>query len=147
VNDEAPQRRPAELYDELWRLLESSRFDDYMELFTEDCVMKFDAESEIVGQAATRRYFEGVMQMFPDIRHEVTSVIETDDSLAAEVRATATPAGPVPVGSTAVEARSGPARFTAVDLIWLRQGKVHRWHAYYDRMSMLATLGIEVQAR
>ena len=137
---------PTEVYQEIWRLLEASRFDEYMQLFTDDCVMKFDATSEITGKDGTRQYFEGVMQMFPDIRHEVLSVIETPDSLAAEVRAVGTPSGPIPVGSRLVEAPAGPAVFTAVDLIWLRDGRVARVNAYYDRAEMWASLGITVEA-
>jgi ketosteroid isomerase-like protein len=136
--------KPSELYERVWELLESCSFDDYMELFTDDCVMQF--EVELVGKAATRQYFEAVMARWPDIRHEVLSVIETDDSIAAEVRATASATGPIPIGDIQATPTAGPAEFLAVDLLWLRDGRIARWHAYFNQLQLFSSLGIAITA-
>lgn len=138
--------RPSSLFDRVRKLLEASRFDDYLELFTDDCVMQF--ELEIVGKAATRQYFESVMERLPDIRHEALPVTETDSAIAAaEVPATGTPSGPIPIGDVNVMPSRGPAEFIAVELLWLREGKIARWYAYNDRLKLYASLGIGVTPR
>ena len=110
-------------YDRLWELMESSQFDAFAEIMTEDCYFYADDHSH-EGLESIKEYFRGVMQRLPDLRHEVTSVIAGRDGLAAEVVAKGTmrvePGGPVPV------------EIKACDFLWFEGDRISRWHAYTD---------------
>jgi hypothetical protein len=132
-------------YERLWELMEGRQWDSFSSLFSEDVEMFF-GDVRLQGREETLAYFQGVMMSFPDIKHEITSVIETEDSLAAEVIAVATCAMPLPVGDSTLDVEGRHAQFEAADLLWFRGQEVIRWNAYFNESAFRRGLGITLIA-
>lgn len=110
-------------YERLWELMESSQFDAFVEIMTEDCYFYADDHSH-EGLESINDYFRDVMQRLPDLHHEVASTIAGEHGLAAEV---------VAKGTMKVRpGRAIPVEIKACDFLWLDGDRISRWHAYTD---------------
>jgi steroid delta-isomerase-like uncharacterized protein len=88
-------------------------------------------------------YVKALSDAMPDLRHEMTTMLETDSAAAYELiargiftEALQTPAGSVPPNGQVVAVEL--AQFLTVD----DKGKIVRDRTYFDQVSFLAQVGV-----
>lgn len=78
---------------------------------------------------------------FPDLRHELTGLVETSGGVVVEQRLTGTHSGALhtPLGAVAPTGRA--VSWDVVDVVRARQGLIVSWRSYFDQGLLLADLG------
>jgi steroid delta-isomerase-like uncharacterized protein len=79
---------------------------------------------------------------FPDLRHDVRSVLEVDGRCAAEVRFSGTHTGPLASPQGEIPATGKPFAFDYVQVSSLEQGRIRNDHIYFDQLGFLGQLGL-----
>jgi predicted ester cyclase len=122
-------------------LMDEGKLDEWEETMQPDCAFTGPG-STLHGRRAIREFVEGFKQAFPDVRHTLDSVYAAGDTVIVEVTLTATHAGPLrsPAGEIPPTGRS--IRLAEAQVIELRDGKAASMRTYFDRMDMLAQLGL-----
>lgn len=137
----------AQLYTQIWSLLERSDWVALMGLFTEDVQVVFQ-DAQFSGSGPLRLYMEAVMAALPDLTHEIVELIENGDStaLAGVVVARGTHVSPVEMFGKLIDLTGRQSVFQAVDLIWTRDGRVSKWWAMYDPVERARSLRLALHA-
>jgi steroid delta-isomerase-like uncharacterized protein len=99
---------------------------------------------ELRGHAGVIEFLSGWATAFPDSTVQVTSLIATDSGAAVEFIGRGTHDGPLatPMGPIAPTGR--PVEFRLCDVWQVRDGKLARTHTYFDVMTILAQIGVEI---
>jgi predicted ester cyclase len=79
---------------------------------------------------------------FPDLRHDVLPHVESDNTIAIELRVSGTHTGPMQMPQGTVPATGKHVVWDSCDYIRVRGGKVHTWHVYHDSVAFLTALGL-----
>lgn len=138
----------AHVYDLVWEYMELEDWDRFMALFVAEPEMKFQ-DGSFTGWEPTRRYFQKVMEMFPDIRHNITAVVEEADgsAMAGWVTAEATATAPRHLFGNEIDVAGKPLYFEAVDFLFFKDGKISAWWAMLDLESHVRKMGVDVRIR
>lgn len=78
---------------------------------------------------------------FPDLRHELTGLVETAGGVVVEQRLTGTHAGALHTALGAVAPTGRVVSWDVVDVVRARQGLIVSWRSYFDLGMLLADLG------
>ncbi|HLI57599.1 MAG TPA: ester cyclase [Actinomycetota bacterium] len=79
---------------------------------------------------------------FPDLNHDVRSVLEVDGGCAAEVRFSGTHTGPLASPNGDIPPTGKPFTFDYVHVSSLEGGRIRQDHIYFDQLGFLAQLGL-----
>ena len=79
---------------------------------------------------------------FPDLHHDVRSVLEVDGGCAAEVRFSGTHTGPLASPQGDIPPTGKPFSFDYVHVSSLEQGRIRSDHIYFDQLGFLGQLGL-----
>lgn len=135
-----------ELVERVWDAIELGDLDRLDDLCHPDltCTMPGIGFSTL---AATKEGIAVWTTAFPDLRHEVTDYVETDDKIAVELFISALHTGPLatPVGEIAPSWR--PVVIESTDVITVRDGKICSWHSYFDTASILTQVESSVPVK
>ena len=99
-----------------------------------------DAES--CGADAMLEREHGLWRAFPDVKATIEAVSAGPDVLAMQTTMTATHTGPLMLGDLEVAPTGRPIMLAFGVHVWFRDGKACRERVYYDRLSLLAQLGV-----
>jgi steroid delta-isomerase-like uncharacterized protein len=132
----------------------AENFRAFIDAFNSD---EFDAMREIAGnsvyhESATGREAQGEEYMallkgwrtaFPNLTGEITSLMESGDTVVAEITWTGTHDGPLgmPDGS-AIPATGNPMRNEAAMVARYKDGVPDRSNHYFDLMTVMRTAGV-----
>lgn len=138
----------AHVYDLVWEYMEAGDWDRFMDLFVAEPEMKFQ-DGSFVGGAATRTYFQKVMKMFPDIRHNITAVVEHGDgsAMAGWVTAKATATASRRLFGNDIGVAGKILYFEAVDFLFCEGEKIKAWWAMLDIETHVQKMGVDVRIR
>jgi steroid delta-isomerase-like uncharacterized protein len=130
-----------DLVKQWWSLFETDRLDDTAAVCQPDVDVVLPGGNRQHGPAEVVAALRPFREAFPDIRHQFHDIVESGNTIAGEPTVTGThtgtfrtpPGDVLPTGRTVV--------WEAVDVVFLRDGKIASWHTYFDQMAFLAQLG------
>jgi steroid delta-isomerase-like uncharacterized protein len=120
-------------------------FDKGMVAFAADCeLIDVPSGATLHGPDGYKRLMLFFAEAFPDSRVELTNAFATEDQVVLEGTWRWTTTGPLhlPSGAIPARGRSGELRFCLV--FQIRNGKFASLHSYYDMMTMLEQLGLDL---
>ncbi|MEV8439287.1 ester cyclase [Actinosynnema sp. NPDC051121] len=118
--------------------------DTFLDALADDFVWIDDAAPEpIRDRDSARRYMQGWLTAFPDMRIHETNVVVGDDSVAAEQDFIGTNTGELDLGGgNRVPATGRKVVMRGSSFFRARNGKITEFHTYGDNMGMLSQLGL-----
>lgn len=127
------------LAERAWEVIRAGRIEALTGIFAPDAEMRIAA---MTGKGID--YIMGVMgrhsQSYPDMKHELLSVIESPDGTSAcrELQFSGTQTGQLRNPQTGeIYPPSGKAIcWHAAEVVRAADGKITAWHAYFDRMEI-----------
>ena len=133
--------RATEIVEQWWKTFEQGDFDALMKLVAPAAEITMPGGMRFRGPAELRPVLEAYRRGFPDLRHEIVSVVESGDAIAIELLITmphtgvfVTPGGELPpTGKTVLLDACDVVRVDA-------DGMVVSWHSYFDQASLMAQL-------
>ena len=93
-------------------------------------------EDQVVG------WIQVFLRAFPDLHHEVRSVLEVNGGYAAEVRFSGTHTGPLASPAGDIQPTGKPFAFDYVHVARLDGNKIASDHIYFDQLGFLSQLGL-----
>jgi steroid delta-isomerase-like uncharacterized protein len=96
----------------------------------------------LTGGEQISTYMQTFFTAFPDLRIEVESMLEVDNTVATEVRFIGTHTGPLAGPGGELPATGKPVDLPGADFISVSNGKVTSWHVYYDAGTFMSQLGV-----
>jgi steroid delta-isomerase-like uncharacterized protein len=118
--------------------------DAFLDSLADDFVWIDDAAPEpIRDRDSARRYMQGWLTAFPDMRIRETNVVVGDDSVAGEQEFTGTNTGELDLGGgNRVPATGRKVTMRGSSFFRARNGKITEFHTYGDNLGMLSQLGL-----
>lgn len=130
------------LWTRAWHAIEGDRMDELGELFSPDAELQTSSASGS-GVEYVQRVFSRHRESYPDLRHEVVSVIgdPSGQSVAVEMVFSGTHCGTLrhPDGGE-IPPTGRRLTWQATDHVRVADGRIVSWHAYFDRLAMLQQL-------
>jgi predicted ester cyclase len=127
------------LAERAWEVIRADQISELAEIFAADADMRIAA---MTGKGID--YIMGVMgrhhKSYPDIEHEILSVVESADGTSAcrELRFSGTQSGQLknPQTGEIILPTGRPVRWHAAEVVQVADGRITAWHAYFDRMEI-----------
>jgi predicted ester cyclase len=127
------------LAERAWKFIRADQISELAEIFAADAEMRIAA---MTGQGID--YIMGVMgrhhQSYPDMEHELLSVVENADGTSAcrELRFSGTQSGQLrnPQTGEIIPPTGRPVHWHAAEVVQVADGRITAWHAYFDRMEI-----------
>ena len=94
------------------------------------------------GKAEIRDYCKSQLRTFPGIRFAITSLIESDDSVAVEYRVQATHNGPLELPSGTMPPTGKTIDFVGAEFFEIPRGKIVTERNYLDSLELMRQLGL-----
>jgi predicted ester cyclase len=134
------------LAERVWQAVFAGRADELEGLFA--------AGAEMITATSSGRgidYITGVFarhhESYPDMKHEVLTVVEDGGTAAREVRFTGTHLGELrnPRTGGVIPATGKTVSWTAAEIVHADGGRITAWHAYFDRMALMEQFSGDIQ--
>jgi predicted ester cyclase len=127
------------LAEHAWEVIRAGQISELAEIFAADAEMRIAA---MTGEGID--YVMGVMgrhhQSYPDMKHEILSVVESADGTSAcrELRFSGIQSGQLrnPQTGEVIPPTGRPVQWHAAEVVQVADGKITSWHAYFDRMEI-----------
>jgi steroid delta-isomerase-like uncharacterized protein len=130
--DSGSLNTPRSILQSALAVLNEGRISELVAQFDDDFEFNDHALSlEFTGKPRLTEFFEKSRELFPDIRLEVASIMESGDHAIAEWRLTATQTVPF-FGSTSYRL---PISVFGSTILRAAHGKIVEWSDYYDQIS------------
>lgn len=129
------------LTDRFWAAFESGDFEAIASHLDSDIHWKMPGV-EMRGSAPLLEMLRAYRVAFPDLRHEVQSWVENDDTIAIELVVRGTHQGPMQTPKGVVQATGKSVVWDSCDYIKTRNGKIVSWHVFHDTIPFLTALGL-----
>lgn len=97
---------------------------------------------ELHGEEQVLGWIQVFVSAFPDLRHEVRSVLEVNGGYAAEVRFSGTHTGPLASPGGEIGPTGRPFAFDYVHVSRLAGDQIASDHIYFDQLGFLNQLGL-----
>ncbi len=97
---------------------------------------------EFHGIEQVAAWIQVFLTAFPDLHHEVRSVLDVDGGCAAEVRFSGTHTGPLASPQGDIPPTRKPFSFDYVHVSSLADGQIRSDHVYFDQLGFLSQLGL-----
>lgn len=129
---------PNELAERVWQAVFAGQITELTDLFAADAEMVTATSS---GQGID--YIMGVLnrhhESYPDMKHELLTVVEDGPMTAREVRFTGTHLGELrnPRTGGVIPPTGKTVSWTAAEVVRADGGRITTWHAYFDRMALM----------
>jgi predicted ester cyclase len=128
------------LAEQVWAAVFDGRVPELAGLFTADAEMTTSTAS-VQGIDRIMGVFGRHRDSYPDMKHELLTVVEASDGTMAgrEVRFTGTHLGELrnPRTGGVIPATGRTVTWTAAEIVSAADGKITAWHAYFDRMALM----------
>jgi predicted ester cyclase len=128
------------LAEQVWAAVFAGRVPELAGLFTADAEM-VTATTSVQGTERVMGVFGRHRDSYPDMKHELLTVVEDADGTMAcrEVRFTGTHLGELrnPRTGGVIPPTGKTVTWTAAEVIRADGGKITAWHAYFDRMALM----------
>jgi predicted ester cyclase len=128
------------LAERVWEAVFTGRIPELAGLFAADADM-VTATSSGQGTGYLMGVFGRHYESYPDMKHELLTVVEDGDGTMAcrEVRFTGTHLGELrnPRTGGVIPPTGRTVTWTAAEVIRAADGKITSWHAYFDRMALM----------
>jgi steroid delta-isomerase-like uncharacterized protein len=131
-----------ELVNRAWQAIESHALDKLSELYTPDAEITHPGGIRLRGPEQLRPFLEAYLTAFPDLRHEGVDWVESEDTIAVEIRTTGTHTGQLHTPGGAIPPTGKQFLWESVDFIKVEGGKITSWHVYLDQVPFLTQLGL-----
>jgi predicted ester cyclase len=123
------------------QLMDEGRFDEWEQTMDPEC--EFVASSmRLQGRKAIREFVEDFHRAFPDVRHTVESIHTAGDTIILEGTFAGTHLGPLRTPDGEIPPTGKPITMHEAQLAKVRNGKAISMRSYFDRMDMMAQLGL-----
>jgi predicted ester cyclase len=123
------------------QLLDDGELDEWEWTMTPDC--ELIAPGAILrGRKAIRGFVEGFRRAFPDVRHTIDSLYAVGDTVVLEATFAGTHSGTLRTPDGEIPPTGRAIRVRQAQLVTLRGGQAISIRIYFDRMEMLAQLGV-----
>jgi predicted ester cyclase len=97
----------------------------------------------LCGRQGVRAFIERFREAFPDVRHTIDSLQAAGDTIVLEGSFVGTHTGPLRTpGGGEIPATGKPIHVQQVQIVELRGGKAASIHTYFDRLELIAQLGV-----
>ena len=134
------------LAEQVWQAVFAGRVDELKGLFAADAEMTTATSSGhgidyIMGVFARHR------ESYPDMKHEVLTVVEDGGAAAREVRFIGTHLGELrnPRTGGVIPPTGRTVSWTAAEIVRADGGAITAWHAYFDRMALMEQFRGDIQ--
>lgn len=87
-------------------------------------------------------YLATLKQAVPDAKAVIESLHEAGETVVVEGRFVGTFTGPLTSGGEEIEPTGAPVDLRFADIVTVRNGKLLRYHTYYDQLALLTQLGL-----
>jgi steroid delta-isomerase-like uncharacterized protein len=122
--------------------------DKSMAAFAADCeVIDVPSGAILRGPDGYKRLALFFIEAFPDSRVEPTNAFATEDQVALEFTSRGTNIGLLHLPSQAIPATGRSFDLRICEVLQIRNGKIVRFHTYYDMMTVLEQLGLNAATR
>lgn len=98
--------------------------------------------TELDGRDQAASWIDVYLRAFPDLRHEILATVEAGDTVAIEVRFTATHTGPLASPDGDIPPTGKAVSVDVADVLRFTDGRIRSEHAYVDQLSFLTQLGL-----
>jgi len=98
--------------------------------------------TELDGRDAAAAWMDAFVRAFPDLRHEILSTAEADDTVALEARFTATHTGPLASPDGDIPPTGKAVDLVYADVLRFASGRIRSEHVYFDQLGFLTQLGL-----
>jgi ketosteroid isomerase-like protein len=109
--------------------------------FTEDAEIVAPGV-ELHGKEEIEGWIRVFITAFPDLEHDVRSVIETGDACVFEVRFSGTHTGPLASPDGDIPPTEKPFVLDYVHVSRFENGRIRSDHVYFDQLTFLTQLGL-----
>jgi len=132
--------KTADIVLDAFRLMDAGRYEALDGLLADDFFMLM-GDFKLEGSAGVKALMDGFKVSFPDLSHEIISVVEQGNKVATEnvVRATHKETFASELGT--FPASGKPVSWTSSAFVTLENGRVKRWVVYLDLMAVHRALG------
>src|SRR5688572_24095922 len=105
-----------------------------------------DGSAVLSGIEQVRQFVATWLTALPDAKVTLLNVIESGEQGAAELTYSGTHTGPLATPQGEIPATGKPVSIPGAGFLTVREGKVVRFHGYYDQLAFMAQLGLAPQA-
>lgn len=133
------------IIEEWFAAVNAHDFDRYLDLFSDDIVMRSTMNPEPVrGKDAARQELEGLFASFPDYHIELKNAVISDDQFAPELEISGTHKEELNLGPGAppMPATGKQFRLKGIFVATVKDGKVVELHTYPNIMGLMTQLGL-----
>jgi predicted ester cyclase len=124
------------------KLIDAHDFDGAAKGETEDSEYRTPF-MDVTGGDSIRMAREVLANAFPDARHNIKNVVESDDSVAVEVLWTGTHTGPLATPMGDIPPSGNPAEIPMLYIAKVEQGgQISSTHIYYDQVGLMMAMGL-----
>jgi predicted ester cyclase len=134
-----------DLVDQVWQALDNHDFEAFRRLAVPGGTVVMPGGLTVGMPDDLISMLQAYVAAFPDMRHEVLDSVESGDTIAVELRVTATHTGPFRTPEGEIPATGKKVAWDSVDFIKIREGRVLSWHTYFDQLTFLQQLGLAPQ--
>jgi ketosteroid isomerase-like protein len=119
-----------ELVDRAWRLLENKDLERIGEVFAADVEFNGPGGISLRGTGQMRPFLGAWLSAFPDMKHEIVTSVENEDTIALELRIVGTHTGVLPSPKGDIPATNRSVRWDSADFIRVAGGKIAFWASH-----------------
>jgi len=127
----------------IYQLFSDDKFDDVLELTTEDIeAVLVPFGQTFHGREGFMQFMQGFKGAFPDLRISVTNQVATDESVVSEFTARGTHNGPLLTPAGAIPPTGRTVDFIVCEVLQVKNGRIASLHNYQDAASLMRQLGL-----
>jgi steroid delta-isomerase-like uncharacterized protein len=135
--------RARDIVGQWWKTFEQGDFDALVKLVGPDVEVVMPGGLHLRGPAELRPVLEAYRNGFPEMRHEITSAIESNDAIAIELQITMPHTGVFMTAAGELPPTGKTVLLKACDVVRLApDGSIASWHSYFDQASLMGQLGL-----
>jgi steroid delta-isomerase-like uncharacterized protein len=136
------QRTPLALAIALIDAIDSHDLEPVPDLYADDATIEDPGGTKFVGGEQLKAHLQRLITAFPDIRHQVLHMIETETAAAVQGCITGTHTGPLSLPSNTIAPTGRGIDLRFAFHVQAEHGRITRDNLYFDRADMLHQLGL-----
>jgi ketosteroid isomerase-like protein len=98
--------------------------------------------TELYGRQAATAWIDVFLRAFPDIHHDILTIVEVGEHVALEAGVTATHTGPLASPGGDIRPTGSAVTLDYADVFQIADGRIRSEHVYFDQITFLAQLGL-----
>lgn len=129
------------LVERMYELVDRNDLEGVLGLFTPDAEFTFPGAA-LRGREQMAAFLSGMWAAFPEHRHTIRSVVETDGAVVVEAETTAVHTGPLVTPSGEVPATGRTTTTALCQVLVIEAGLIASSHIWFDQLELLSQLGL-----